>query len=157
MKRLPFVLLLFAATLSAQPGTTTRRATNIAALLAHSAFFHLRPVVVVGAVTLLDSGELRLTTDGASLRVVNKGNTPEGSVEVRGEFWDLGKLHCRRSAPGRVRPAAHASTSIPEGAWPRPGQVTALVASSIAPAAPPSAPSHPQHRPESRRGISIRR
>ena len=32
-----------------------------------------RPVVVGGELKLLDSGELRLTTDGVSLRVLNKG------------------------------------------------------------------------------------
>jgi len=140
MKRLPFVLLLFAATLSAQPGTTTRRATNIPALLAHSEFFHMRPVVVVGELKLLDSGEIRLTTDGASLRVVNKGNTPEGSVEVRGEYWDLGKFTA--DDPRLVGFDLRRTFGIDaEGGWPRLGQVTALVASSIAPAAPPSAPS----------------
>jgi len=141
MKRLPFVLLLFAATLSAQPGvTTTRRATNIAALLAHSEFFHMRPVVVVGELKLLDSGELRLTTDGASLRVVNKGNSPEGSVEVRGEFWDLGKFTA--DDPRLVGFDLRRSFGIDsEAGWPRVGQVTALIASSVAPAAPPSAPS----------------
>jgi len=141
MKRLPFVLLLFAASVSAQPGsTTTRRATNIPSLQAHSEFFHMRPVVVVGEMKMLDSGELRLTTDGASLRVVNKGNSPEGSVEVRGEFWDLGKF--TSDDPRLVGYDLRRTFGIDtEGGWPRLGQVTALIASSIAPAAPPSAPS----------------
>jgi len=142
MKRLSlFVLLLFAATLSAQPGTTTtRRATNIAALRAHSEFFHMHPVVVIGELKLLDTGELRLTSDGASLRVVNKGNTPEGNVEVRGEFWDLGKFTA--DDPRLVGMDLRRTFGLDtEAGWPRVGQVMALIASSIAPAAPPSAPS----------------
>ena len=139
MKRLLLLLVLVATTVSAQPGTT-RRATNIAALLAQSTFFHQRPVVVVGALTLLDSGELRLTADGLSVRVVSQGSSPSGIVEVRGEFWDLGRFNA-----GDPRLATYDLRRTfgidPEGAWPRPGQVTALIASAIAPATTPSAPS----------------
>src|SRR5690348_8362824 len=92
MKRLILFVLLFGSTVFAQPGAT-RRATNVAALLAHPEFFHQHPVMAVGELKLLDTGELRLTTDGVSMRVVNKGNTPDGLVEVRGEFWDLSKFN----------------------------------------------------------------
>jgi hypothetical protein len=89
---------------------------------------------------LLDSGELRLTTDGASLRVLNKGNSPDGLVEVRGEFWDLGKFNA--DDPRLAGYDLRRSFGIDvEGSWPRAGQVTALIASAIAPATPPSAPS----------------
>ncbi|HUR33377.1 MAG TPA: Ig-like domain-containing protein [Vicinamibacterales bacterium] len=139
MKRLLLCVLLFAASASAQPGAA-RRATNVAALLAHPEFFHMRPVVVVGELTLLDSGELRLATDGVSLRVVNKGSTPNGLAEVRGEFWDLGKFN--GDDPRLVGYNLRRDFGIdPEGSWPRVGQATALIASAVAPAVAPPAPS----------------
>ena len=140
MKRLLLLCLLVTTTVSAQSGTTTRRATNVAALLGHPAFFHLRPVVVVGELKLLDTGELRLTTDGASVRVVSQGNTPEGLVEVRGEFWDLGKFSA--DDPRMHSYDLKRTFGVdPEGAWPKAGQVLALIASSASPATPPAAPS----------------
>ena len=103
MRRLPLLFLLVTATLSAQPGAA-RRATNVAALLAHPAFFHMRPVVVVGELKLLDTGELRLTSESLSLRIIHQGNTPEGAVEVRGEFWDLSKFSADDPRLVRLRP-----------------------------------------------------
>jgi hypothetical protein len=120
--------------------SATRRATNVAALQAFPTFFHLRPVVVTGELQLLDSGELRLTNDGASVRVVSTGSTPGGLAEVRGEFWDLGKFNADdpRLATYDLRRVFGID---PEGAWPRSGQVTALLASAVSPASQPSAPS----------------
>lgn len=139
MKKLLLIALLVAGTAFAQSGGA-RRATNIAALVAHSEFFHNRPVVIVGDMKLLDSGEYRLTTDGLSLRVLSKGNTPEGNVEVRGDFWDLGKLNA--DDPRLVSYDLKRSFGIdPDGPWPRAGQVTALLAASVSPATPPTAPS----------------
>jgi hypothetical protein len=138
MKRLFLLFFLAAVSVSAQSGAT-RRATNPAALEAHPAFFHLRPVVVVGELKLLDSGELRLTNDGISVRVVTQGSTPDGLVEVRGEFWDLGKFNA--DDPRLASYDLRRTFGIdPEGAWPRAGQVTALIATAVAPATPPSAP-----------------
>jgi hypothetical protein len=138
MKRLFLLFLLAAVSVSAQTGVT-RRATNTAALVAHPAFFHMRPVVAVGELKLLDTGELRLTTDGVSVRVVYQGSPPDGPAEVRGEFWDLGKFN--PDDPRLVSYDLRRTFGIePEGAWPRPGQVTALIASAVAPATPPAAP-----------------
>ena len=139
MKRLLLLFLLVAATLSAQTGLT-RRAANVAALLGHPAYFHMRPVVIVGELKRLDTGELRLTTDGVSIRVIYQGTTLEGVAEVRGEFWDLGKF--KADDPRLVGYDVKRVFGIdPEGAWPRVGQVTALIASAVAPATAPSAPS----------------
>jgi len=138
MKRLFLLFLLVAAGLSAQPAAT-RRATNLAALLAHTSYFHMRAVVVVGELKRLDSGELRLTTDGVSIKVVHQGTTPEGLAEVRGEFWDLGKFNA--DDPRLVSYDLKRTVGIdPEGGWPRAGQVTALIASTISAATPPGAP-----------------
>jgi hypothetical protein len=140
MKRLLLLLTVMTATLSAQTGTTTRRATNVAALLGHPDFFHLRPVVVVGELNLLKTGEMRLTTDGSSVRLVPEGNIPDGLAEVRGEFWDLGKFPA--GDPRLQKYDLKRMFGVdPEGAWPKAGQVLALVATGAQPATTPSAPS----------------
>src|SRR5277367_5288227 len=51
-RTLTVFLALATATLSAQP--STRRATNLTALRAHAAFYHLRPILIVGTVSLKD-------------------------------------------------------------------------------------------------------
>src|SRR5262245_245392 len=138
MKRvaLGISLLLTVTSMSAQPGT--RRATNLAALLAHPGFFHQRPIVVVGDVKLQDNGELRLSSEGLSIRLVAKGTTPDGLDEVRGEFWDLGRM--KADDPRLTAMDLRATFKIdPEGAWPRPGEVTAIIATSAMAAVPPSA------------------
>jgi hypothetical protein len=132
------LLVLVAATVAAQP--SVRRATNVAALLSHPAFYHLRPIIVAGSITLEDNGEMRVGVDGASVRVIFKGTPPDGIAEVRGEFWDLGRLNADDPRLGGydLRTAFRID---PEGAWPRPGQVLAIVASAISPTSPPAAPS----------------
>lgn len=137
-RRTLLVLVSVAATLSAQP--QPRRATNIAALLAFPTFYHLRPVVLVGTVTLRDGGELRVSDDAGSLRVVFKGTVPEGLGEIRGEFWDVGRMNAddARLAGYDLRSTFQID---PEGNWPRPGQVTAIIAGTVAPAPTPVAPS----------------
>lgn len=130
-------LLAVAATVTAQPAT--RRATNLAALSAHPAFFHLRPIAVVGTVKVED-GELRIESDGISMRLVSKGNAPDGLDEVRGDFWDIGRMN---ADDPRLRSydLKSAFKIDPDGPWPRPGQVTAIIASAVIAATPPATPS----------------
>src|SRR5262245_28012364 len=91
MKRTLLLMVLVAATVSAQP--STRRATNLGALLNFPAYYHTRPIVLVGDLKLQDNGELRLTSDGQSMRVLFKGSAPDGRDEIRGEFWDVGRMN----------------------------------------------------------------
>ena len=130
--RLTFVLI--AATVSAQP--VTRRATNLAALLAYPGFYHLRPVLVVGKVALAQDG-IKVSDDFATIRLVFKGNAPDGVDEIRGEFWDIGRMK-----PDETKLSGYDLRATfhfdPDGPWPRPGEVTAIVATAVAPAAPPS-------------------
>lgn len=130
--------LLLTGSLAAQP--STRRATSLATLLNYSSFFQLRPVVLVGTTKLYDTGELRVSDESGSLRVVFKGSAPDGQAEVRGEFWDVGRLR-----PDDPRLAGYDLRQTfqmdPEGAWPRPGQVMAIIATSIQPAPTVSSPS----------------
>jgi hypothetical protein len=127
--------LLLAPALVAQPGA--RRATNLAALLNYPSFFQLRPVLVVGDLKLHDTGELRVSDESGSLRVVFRGSTPDGLAEVRGEFWDIGRMR-----PDDPRLGAYDLRQTfqmdPEAGWPRPGQVMAIVASVVTGATAPT-------------------
>jgi hypothetical protein len=141
VKRIARALLLLAVAMSVsaqQP--PPRRATNLAALLAFPGFYHLRPIVVVGNVSRQDNGETRMTDDAGSVGVLFKGNVPDGPAEVRGEFWDLGRMNVDdpRLAGYDLRTAFRID---PEGAWPRPSQVMAIVASAVDSATSPPAPS----------------
>ena len=118
----------------------TRRATNLAALHAYPGFYHGRPIVVVGKVALEQNGQLRVSDETVSVHLVFKGNAPDGLDEVRGEFWDIGrmKLDDLRLSTYDLRTTFKID---PDAPWPRPGEVTAIIASAVAAAAPPVAPS----------------
>jgi hypothetical protein len=132
------VLLLTSAAASAQ--APPRRATNVAALLTFSAFYHGRPVVVVGKVATQKDGQIRVSDGLASLRVVFTGNAPDGNDEVHGEFWDVARM--KADDPRLARLDLRQVFGIdPNGAWPRAGEVTAIVATTITPATVLVAPS----------------
>ena len=131
------VVSLAAATASAQPAT--RRATNIAALLAYPGFFHQRPIVIVGKVTTGNNGDVRVADETGSVRVVVKGGAPDGLDEIRGEFWDIGRMKADepRLANLDLRATFHID---PESPWPKSGEVLAILATAVTPASPPPAP-----------------
>jgi len=131
-------LIALAALAGAQP--MTRRATNLAAILAYPGFYHGRPIVVVGRVAL-DKDQLRISNDaGTSVHLIFKGTAPDGLDEVRGEFWDVGRMKA-----DDIRLATYDLRNTfkidPDGSWPRPGEVTAIIATAVAPAAQPAASS----------------
>ena len=132
------VLVLSAATLSAQPAL--RRTTNLEALLAQPGFYHQRQVLVAGDLALLPDGRLQLSNDGATLPIVAGANTPEGASQVRGTFWDIGRLN-----PDDPRLTTVDVRGIlrldPNESWPSPGRVLVIVASAIVPAPAPSSAS----------------
>ena len=139
MKRLSVVaLVLSAVTVSAQPAL--RRTTNLEALRAQPGFYHQRQVLLAGELTLLPDGRLQLSSEGATLPIVASANVREGLSQVRGTFWDIGRLN-----PDDPRLSTVDVRGIlrldPNESWPSPGQVLVLVASAIVPATPPSAPS----------------
>lgn len=135
-------LLLAAVTLavgaSAQPAT--RRPTNIAALVAYPSFFHNRPILIVGTVTTTDKG-IRVADDNGSIRVLSKGTAvPDGLDEIRGEFWDIGRM--KADDPQLSGFDIERTFGIdPNGPWPRPGEVTAIIATNASAAQLPVAPS----------------
>jgi hypothetical protein len=134
------LILLVAAAVAASAQPPQRRATNLAALLAHPAFYHLRPVVVAGQVTVHPTGETRVSDESGSIRIAFSGSAPEGLVEIRGEFWDIGRMNADdpRLAAYDLRAAFDVD---PEASWPRPGQALAIIAGAMTPASPPPSPS----------------
>ena len=138
MKRLLLVLVATAASVSAQ--SVARRATNLAALLAYPAFYHGRPIVLIGNVTTDQNGRARVSDDNGSVRLVLKNSAPDGLDEIRGEFWDISRMK-----PDDPRFSAYDLRKTfeldPDGPWPKSGEVTAIVVTAVRPAAAPPAPS----------------
>jgi hypothetical protein len=134
---LTLTTVVFAATISAQPAA--RRPTNIAALKQYPSFFHNRPILIVGTVATTDKG-IRVSDDNGSFVVLFKGSAPDGLDEIRGEFWDIGRMK-----PDEPQLASYDLMRTfgfdPNGPWPRPGEVTAIIASSISQAVLPTTPS----------------
>src|SRR5579862_2618461 len=138
VRLLALALVLFAGAGSAQ--APARRATNIAALQAFPAFFHNHQVVLVGQVSTDNDGKIRASDGIASMHVVFKGSAPDGNDEIRGEFWDLGRM--KPDEPRLASMDLRQTFGVdPGGAWPRPGDVTAIIATAITRADVPPAPS----------------
>jgi hypothetical protein len=125
------------AVVLAQPAT--RRPTNIAALKQFPSFFHNRPILIVGTVATTDKG-IRVSDDNGSFNVLFKGSAPDGLDEIRGVFWDIGRMK-----PDEPQLASYDLLKTfgvdPTGAWPRPGEVTAIIATAITQAVLPATPS----------------
>jgi hypothetical protein len=131
------VVLALAAAVAAQPAA--RRATNLAGLLGFPGFYHGRTVLIVATVGI-DKNELRASDDSGSVRLVFKGSAPDGLDEIRGEFWDIGRM--KPDEPRLSGLNLRETFGVdPDGAWPRPGEVLAIMATAVAPATPPPAPS----------------
>jgi Big-like domain-containing protein len=134
IRRSAVAIAAMTAVVSAQPAT--RRATNIAALLAYPTYFTGRPIVIVGNVAV-EKDQLRVSSDAGSIHLITKGNAPDGVDEVRGEFWDLGRM--KPDDPRLSAYDLHTTFHIdPDGAWPKAGEVTAIIASAVTPAQPPA-------------------
>ena len=78
----------------------------------------------------------------------SKGTAPDGLDEVRGEFWDHRPDEGGRHPPHHLRPARRRSRSIRTAPWPRPGEVTAIIATAVAPPRCRRAAVDPRHRAE---------
>jgi Bacterial Ig-like domain len=138
LNRLLLMLVATAVSVSAQ--TTSRRATNLGALLAYPAFFHGRPIVLIGNVATDQRGETRVSDDNGSIRLVLKSSAPDGLDEIRGEFWDLSRM--KPDDPRLSGVDLRRTFDLdPNGPWPKPGEVTAIVVTAVTTAIPPPAPS----------------
>ena len=140
LQRTKIVAVALVLAVPALAQTPSRRATNIAALVAFPGFYHTRQVVLLGQVSTTDRGQIRVSDGLASVRVVLAGSAPDGNAEVRGEFWDLGRMNPDDPRLARVDLKAIFGLD-PTGPWPRSGEITAIMATAIRPAAVPAAPS----------------
>ncbi len=137
-KHSALLLVALAATVSAE-APAVRRASNVAALTAFSAFYQARPVLIVGTISQQDNGDVRVSDGTGALRIIVKGDAPDGLGEIRGDFWDIGRMNPEdpRLASFDLQRTFHMD---PEAAWPRPGQIMALVASTVTPTSTPTSP-----------------
>jgi hypothetical protein len=125
--RATFVFAIAGASAFAQP--TTRRATNIAALLAYPTFYTGRQVLIVGKVSV-EKDELRVSSDAGSIRLITKANAPDGLDEIRGEFWDVGRM--KPDDPRLLQYDLQSTFHFdPNGPWPKAGDVKAFIATSV--------------------------
>ena len=123
-------------TLSAQ--TATRVATYVEALVAAPVFFHGKQVALRQPVT--GSGELtRLEGTSKPVFVFWKDQPSSRGNELRGEFWDLGRLQPDDSRFSTVRfePILEAAS---RGQWPARDQVFVILSASLIEAPLPPAP-----------------
>jgi hypothetical protein len=134
------VCLLAAATwLPAVAGAqATRLATSADMLLASAVFFHGRNVVLKQK--LVTEGEFtRLAEAAKPVYVFFKGTPSDGEGEVRGEFWDLGRVDPR---DGRFTgyDFTRLIETVNRGQWPARDQVYVLLGASLTRSEPPRAP-----------------
>jgi Bacterial Ig-like domain len=128
--------------LPAASQSVTRRATDIASLVAYPGFYQGQAIVLQAdlietgsTIVLVQEDELR------ALRVTSSGPiTPRGRVEARGVFWDVGRLKPDdpRVAANNLQTVADASA---ETEWPKPGEVFVLRVTDVFPANSVSTPS----------------
>jgi hypothetical protein len=137
VRKSTIALLAAAALVSSADAQGTRKPTNIGAILGFPGYYHGKPVVLTANVGVVKD-ELRIADDnGASIRLIFKGSAPDGLDEIRGEFWDIGRM---KADDVRLTTFDLRTTfkMDPEAAWPRPGEVTAFIASSVTPAQLPA-------------------
>lgn len=133
--------ILALATVVAAQSADVRRATNIEAILAYPDFFHGRPVILVGNLATSDRGELRLTQDTESIRVITSDHPSEGFSEVRGQFFDIGRIKPDDPRVQTLDLRSHFHLDPESGSWPKPGQLIAVYANSISQTSRPDAAS----------------
>lgn len=122
---------------SGQP--TTRRATEVSALLAFPNFFHNQTVILRGEfVDVGESHRFRAADGEASVQAIGKVAAPETFQEIRADFLDVGRLN--RDDP-RVKADVVAAIGREFGErWPNPGEALLLNVLSSEAASPAAAP-----------------
>jgi hypothetical protein len=146
------VVLVACSAVPASAQTSGRVATTTAALRASPVFFHAKHVAVLGSV--VESRDLyRLEPLGAAapaaaapdlagkpLYVYWRQRPTRSDGEIRGEFWDLGRLSegDTRFASVDFRPLLETLT---QGRWPGRDQVFVILNASLVEATPAQTPS----------------
>ena len=123
---------------TAVPQPAMRIATTAEALIGSALFYHGKLVVVQHAVAH-DQSLPRLAGTAKPIYVLWKERPNTDVGEIRGEFWDLGRIEA-----GDSRFAGYDLLQIVEstlqGRWPSRDQVFVLVGATLTPASPPSSP-----------------
>ena len=124
------------AAADAQRPTATRKATTIAALLAHPAFFHGQPIRLQGHATPLDQGSLQLFANEQSLTVLlasgggAAAESPKERIELVGTFYDLGRLDANDVRLGRYD-VRGLSQRLVHKDWPSIGELPVVIAETV--------------------------
>ena len=130
------VLVLVASGPAAQ---VTRIATSVDMLLASAVFFHGRNVVVKQRV-VTEGAYTRLAESPKLIYVFWRDRVPSGDVgEVRGEFWDLGRID-PRDARFTAYDLVGLVDAVNRGQWPGRDQIYILAGASLVPSPPAGAP-----------------
>ncbi len=116
----------------------TRIATTVEALIRSAVFYHGKAVVLDHA-TAAEGGLTRVAHTVKPIYVFWKERPSADSGEIRGEFWDLGRIEQGdgRFAGYDFAPVLEAAT---RGRWPGRDQVFVLLGATMLPASPPPAP-----------------
>lgn len=141
------LVVALAATPQASAQPSTRQATTVAALRAAPVFFHGKPIAVLGSI-VESRGMYRLDppaasgqpaaaeTPGRGIYVYWRERPSRTGGEIRGEFWDLGRL-----SDGDPRFVAYdfkpLLENVTEGRWPPRDQLFVLLgATAVEPVLP---------------------
>jgi len=123
--------VLAAGVLLAQPAPPT--ATTIESLLTFPTFFHLKQVVVRGELKARGDAYVLAPAEGEAgpYVVLRTGRATEGPAEVRGQFFDVGRMtpDDPRFSGFDIKPFVEARY---EGRWPGPGQMLVIGSASVA-------------------------
>jgi hypothetical protein len=117
---------------------STRTATTAEALIGSALFYHGKSVVVQHAVSY-DETIPRLSRTAKPIYVFWKERPSTDSGEIRGEFWDLGRLEAGDSRFSGYDLQQVVETAL-RGRWPARDQVFVLLGATLTPAATPPAP-----------------
>jgi hypothetical protein len=117
----------------------SRIATTAGALVASAGFYHGKNIALESE-TAGDAGLTRLTGTARPIFVFWKDRAPGGKGEIRGEFWDLGRIE-----QGDSRFSGYDFSQLLEsttrGRWPRRDEVYVIVSASLLPSSQSTAPS----------------
>ena len=139
MSRQPLLALcamLAAATSWAQP--SARIATTVEALIGSAVFYHGK-LVVLDHSTVTEGRLVRLANTLKPIYVFWKERPGSDSGEIRGEFWDLGRIE---QGDGRFTgyDFAQVVEVASQGRWPGRDQVFVLLGATLLPASHTSSP-----------------
>ena len=133
------LLAVLVLAVSGPAAQIARIATSVDTLLASAVFFHGRNVVLKQSL-VTEGAYTRLADSPKLIYVFWRDRVPGGDVgEVRGEFWDLGRIDARDSR-FTAYDLVGLVESVNRGQWPGRDQIYVLTGASLVPSPPAGAP-----------------